>query len=66
MAAEHEFIDLSDAKRGLTRTVDSVEQVFTIRIRSSHGVGTDDMRNLIQTKHEVLDIEQVNRKVFVQ
>ena len=66
MTTKSEFIDLSSTKHGLTRTVDSVEQVFTIRIRSSHGVGVDDMRNLIQTKHEVLDIEQVDRKVFVQ
>lgn len=37
-----------------TVTVDHVEQVFSIRVKSSAGLSADTIRNLLQTKHEVM------------
>jgi hypothetical protein len=42
--------------------LDNVTQKFTIEIRSLNGVHIDALKRLIQTKHEVLYIQQTEVK----
>jgi hypothetical protein len=41
-----------------TMAIDHVEQVFTVRIKSSSGITSETVKNIIQSKHEVLDVKE--------
>lgn len=39
--------------------LDNVTQTFVVTVRSLNGVHIDALKRLLQTKHEVIDIQQV-------
>ena len=45
-------------------TVDNVIDTFTIQIRSLSGVDRETVKRIIQTRHEVLSCEKIERKIF--
>lgn len=51
---------------GETVSVDHVVATYTVTIRSLTGVDKNDLKNLIQSKYEVTDIDLVNDTHFVR
>lgn len=51
---------------GTTFTVDHTEQVFTIKVRSLSGVGAESLKDHIESKWEVVQIEEVEKTHFVK
>jgi hypothetical protein len=52
--------------RGETVSVDHVVATYTVTVRSLSGVDKNDLKNLIQTKYEVTDIDLVDDTYFVR
>lgn len=47
-----------------TYVLDHVVQTFTIQVRSLTGVSQSQIKNLIEEKYEVIDIEQTESKTI--
>lgn len=58
-------IDGKPIRDGQTVSSDHVVQKFTVTVRSLNMVGTDTIRDLIQKKFEVMDIECTGGTVYV-
>jgi len=50
---------------GMTVTLDHSVQVFTVVVRSMGRVGADTIKNLIEKRHEVVRIEEIDSIRFV-
>jgi len=50
---------------GMTVTLDHSVQVFTVAVRSMGRVGTDTIKNLIEKRHEVVRIEEIDNTAYV-
>lgn len=46
--------------------VDNITTTFTVTLRSLGSIGVDQLRSLLQTKHEVVQIEHVSSTVVVR
>jgi hypothetical protein len=55
-----------DIGNGETCSADHIIQNFTLTIRTLNGVSVDTVKNLIETKYEVIDIQQNRAVVFVR
>lgn len=65
MSSKTVMIDGSNPERGETISVDHTTTEFRVVIRSMSGqVGPETMKNLIQQKFEVVEIEEVENKHF--
>lgn len=47
-----------------TFTIDNVVDTFTIQIRSLSGVDAETIKRIIQSRHEVVSCENIERKIF--
>ena len=56
--------DGSDVPKEQTITVDHFQQVFTVVIRSMSRVHPDTLKDLIQRKYEVLEVD-VNKEIGI-
>ena len=52
---------IGEATPGETLTVDNQIQTYTVKIRSCHGVGEGQLKDLIETKWEVVAIKEEER-----
>lgn len=59
-----EIIGNVHVEPGQTITVDHIEDVFVLKVRSMQGVGVEKIKDLIQQKHEVVSIEKTESKSF--
>jgi hypothetical protein len=50
---------------GETVTVDHSVQVFTVVVRSMSRVGPDTIKNLIEKRHEVVKVEEIDSTLYV-
>ena len=52
---------IGEATPGETLTVDNQIQTYTVKIRSCHGVGEGQLKDLIETMWEVVAIKEEER-----
>ena len=64
MASKTTMIDGSNPERGETISVDHSTKEFRIVIRSTSNVGIESMKDLIQQKFEVVEIEETGSEFF--
>ena len=58
-------LPVGSIRPGQTMTVDHSVTVFTVKIRHMGKVTQETLKRLLQTKYEVIDVEQTDQTTYV-